>query len=85
MHGFPISAFNRTHTFQTHVKLRPDPVSLQSPLLIAVHPLQHNPSCQSERNQLVRADTTNRNKRHSIMFSGTVFMDNFKQYLCLEH
>lgn len=58
---------------------------LQSPAHAAVHLLQRNPSCQSERNQLVRADTTNRNKRHSTMFRGTGFMDNFKQYLCLEH
>lgn len=68
-----------------HIKSKPRPTSLQSPLLVAVHPLQHNPSCQSEINQLVRADITNRNKCHSIMFSGTVLMDNFKQYLCLEH
>jgi len=55
---------------------------LQSPVHAAVCLLQHNPSCQSERNQLVRADTTNRNKCHSVMFRGTGFMDNFKQYLC---
>lgn len=81
----PCKLLQSEYIHSRHIKQRHSPAWLQSPALAAVHLLQRNPSCQSERNQLVRADTTNRNKCHSIMFRGTGFMDNFKQYLCLEH
>lgn len=81
----PCKSLQSEYIHSRHIKQRHSPAWLQSPAHAAVRLLQRNPSCQSERNQLVRADTTNRNKCHSIMFRGTGFMDNFKQYLCLEH
>lgn len=81
----PCKLLQSEYIHSRHIKQRHSLAWLGSPAHAAVRLLQRNPSCQSERNQLVRADTTNRNKCHSIMFRGTGFMDNFKQYLCLEH